>query len=123
MIPEDALVKIDAELKQAEQARAAGNEGMARVCARRAAGIAIREYYQARGLPTRSTSAVDLLEQIRTDPQLPADVHTLAEHLLLRVTPEYQLPIPADLLAETRLLVQALQDQLNSSGSSPFTRA
>ena len=118
MIQEDALLKIEAELRQAEQARAGGNEGMARVCARRAAGIAIRGFYQARGEQVRSTSAVDLLEQIRSDGRLPADIHTVAGHLLQHVTPEYQLPIPADLLAETRWLVHALQEQLNRSDDS-----
>jgi len=118
MIQEDALLKIEAELRQAEQARAGGNEGMARVCARRAAGIAIRGFYQARGEQVRSTSAVDLLEQIRSDERLPADIHTVAGHLLQRVTPEYQLPIAADLLAETRWLVHALQEQLNLSDDS-----
>jgi len=118
MIQEDTLQKIEAELRQAGQARAAGNEGMARVCARRAAGIAIRGFYQARGEQVRSTSAVDLLEQIRSDERLPADIHIVAGHLLQRVTPEYQLPIPADLLAETRWLVHALQEQLNLSDDS-----
>ncbi len=118
MIQEDALQKLIAELKQAEQARAAGNEGMARVCARRAAGIAIRAFYQARGEPVRSTSAVDLLEQIRNDERLSADIHAVAGHLLQRVTPDYQLPIPADLLAETRWLVDALHEQLNLSDDS-----
>lgn len=122
MIQEDTLEKIDAELKQAEQARAAGNEGMARVCARRAAGIAIRAYYQAIGQPARSTSAVDLLEQVRSDPRFALEIHSVAGHLLQRVTPEYQLPIPVDLLAETRWLVQALQDQLNPSDESSSTR-
>jgi len=37
--------QIDAEFKHAEQARSRGNEGQARVCARRAVGIAAREYF------------------------------------------------------------------------------
>ena len=118
MIQEDALLKIEAELRQAEQARAGGNEGMARVCARRAAGIAIRGFYQARGEQVRLTSAVDLLEHIRGDERLPTEIHAVAGHLLQRVTPDYQLPIPADLLAETRWLVDALQEQLHRSDDS-----
>ena len=39
----DWQIKIKAEFDKAEQARARGNEGQARVCARRAAGIAARE--------------------------------------------------------------------------------
>ena len=36
--------KLQKEFERAQIARASGNEGQARVCARRAAGIAIREY-------------------------------------------------------------------------------
>ncbi|MBM2849365.1 MAG: hypothetical protein HW418_2307 [Anaerolineales bacterium] len=39
---------VERELAQAHKARAAGNEGQARVCARRAAGIALREWYKRR---------------------------------------------------------------------------
>jgi hypothetical protein len=44
----------------AVEVRARGNEGQARVCARRAAGAVLREYFQRRGLPVRSPSAYDL---------------------------------------------------------------
>jgi len=39
---------VERKLAQAHKARAAGNEGQARVCARRAAGIAVREWYKRR---------------------------------------------------------------------------
>ncbi|NUM48429.1 MAG: hypothetical protein HUU38_27285, partial [Anaerolineales bacterium] len=39
------------ELQRGQQARAEGNEGMARVCARRAAGEVIRAYYQRTQTP------------------------------------------------------------------------
>ena len=116
----EAQAKIEAELAQAGRARAAGNEGMARVCARRAAGIAVRAFFLAHGQPVRSTSAVDLLEQLRLDRALPQEVRSVAEHLLQRVTPDYQLPIPADLLAETAWLVAILQDlPYTSNDASP----
>lgn len=122
MIQKDVLIRVNTELQHAEQARAGGNEGMARVCARRAAGMAIRAYYQSLGEPVRSTSAVDLLEHVRRDERLATEIHIVAEHLLQRVTPEYRLPIPADLLAETRWLVQALQDRLESSDDASSKR-
>ena len=43
--------KLNLEFQRAEDARAKNNEGQARVCARRAAGIAIREYFN----PQRDT--------------------------------------------------------------------
>jgi len=49
--------KLEIEFERAETARSSGNEGQARVCARRAAGIAIREYYARRGQSVHTPSA------------------------------------------------------------------
>ena len=104
----DYQAKIQAEFQRAEQARANGNEGQARVCARRAAGIAIREHLTRRGKPTASASAVDLLNLIKDDPLLSPSLKLIVEHLTLRVTEEFKLPVDADLVAEARKLCDEL---------------
>ncbi len=43
-------------------ARGRGNEGQARVCARRAAGVAVREYFLRLGIPIVNPGAYDLLQ-------------------------------------------------------------
>ncbi len=96
--------QIQIEFDRASQARIKGNEGQARVCARRAAGIAIREYLTLRGTHIPSTSAYDLLNQLKEDALLPPDLKLVADHLTLRVTEEFKLPVEADLVAESRLL-------------------
>jgi HEPN domain-containing protein len=100
--------KLNKELELAERARSKGNEGQARVCARRAAGIAVREYLTRRGLEPRSASAVDLLDSIKDDPLLSPDLKLIVEHLTLRVTEEFKLPVDADLVAEARILCRDL---------------
>jgi len=100
--------QIEKEFQLAEQARAKGNEGQARVCARRAAGIAIREYLSQNGTPPRSASAYDLLNLLKDDPLLPPDLKLIADHLTLRVTEEFKLPVDADLIAEARILCDEL---------------
>ncbi|MBE7534650.1 MAG: hypothetical protein HS124_02825 [Anaerolineales bacterium] len=104
----DPTAEIAFELEQAEQARAQGNEGRARVCARRAAGVAIREYLLRRGVRPLSSSAMDLLNLIKEDPRLPPELRPIIEHLTLRVTVEFKLPIQVDLIAEARTLCQTL---------------
>ena len=94
--------QLEKEFQLAEQARTKGNEGQARVCARRAAGIAVREYLTRKGIPSRTASAYDLLNLLKDDPLLPPDVKLIAEHLTLRVTEEFKLPVDADLVAEAR---------------------
>lgn len=104
----DWQTQIEAEFKKAEQARANGNEGQARVCARRAAGIAIREYLTRRGIRPPSVSAYDLLNFLKQDPDLPAHLKLIADHLTLRVTEEFKLPVKADLVAEAQTLCRDL---------------
>ncbi len=104
----DFQAEIDAELENAKRARARGNEGQARVCARRAAGIAIREYLTRKGIRPRSASAMDLLNRIKDDPHLSPDLKTIADHLTLRVTEEFRLPIQADLIAKAKVFCEEL---------------
>ena len=100
--------KSEIEFERAEAARARGNEGQARVCARRAAGIAIREYYARRGRFVRTPSAYDLLKMFAEEPQLPTELKQAAAYLTLRVTEEFKLPIEVDLLDEARKLFDGL---------------
>ncbi len=104
----DWRTQIEAEFEKAEQARGRGNEGQARVCARRAAGIAIREYLTRHGVHPPSVSAYDLLNLIKEDPRLSPPLKLIADHLTLRVTEEFKLPVNADLIAEARTFCEEL---------------
>ena len=100
--------EIQGEFEKAMQARERGNEGQARVCARRAAGIAIREYLSRDGVRPPSTSAYDLLNLIKADPLLPSDLRLFADHLTVRVTEEFKLPIDVDLVEEAKQFCDGL---------------
>lgn len=100
--------KINKEFELAEQARAKNNEGQARVCARRAAGMAIREYLTRKGIRPQSSSAYDLLNLLKDDPLLSPDLMLIVDHLTLRVTEEFKLPVDADLIAEAKVLCEEL---------------
>ena len=100
--------EIQREFERAAQARARGNEGQARVCARRAAGLAIREYLTRKGVRPPSASAMDLLTLLRDDPRLSPDLKPVIDHLTVRVTEEFKLPVEADLVAEAKRLCEAL---------------
>ncbi|MCC6498937.1 MAG: hypothetical protein IT313_01575 [Anaerolineales bacterium] len=102
---------IASELEKAEQARAQGNEGRARVCARRAAGLAAREFLTQRGIRPPSASAMDLLNLLMDDPHLSPDLKRIASHLTLTVTKEFKLPAEIDLIAEARILCNTLLNQ------------
>ena len=107
----DWQAQIEAEFEKAEQARANGNEGQARVCARRAAGIAIREYLTRQGIRPPSVSAYDLMNFLKDDPHLSPKLKLIADHLTLRVTEEFRLPVNVDLVAEARTFCEDLLKQ------------
>jgi HEPN domain-containing protein len=100
--------QLQIEFERAEAARMRGNEGQARVCARRASGIAIREYYNRRGKHVRTPSAYDLLSLLTKDPHLSTELKQAARYLTLRVTEEFKLPVDVDLVAEARKLCDGL---------------
>jgi len=98
----DLRAEIQVEIERAEAARTRGNEGQARVCARRAAGIAAREYLTRRGEKIRTPSAYDLLKILAEEQSLSGELRQSARYLTLRVNEEFKLPVNVDLIAEAR---------------------
>lgn len=96
------------EIQQAQAARTAGNEGMARVCARRAAGIVIGEYLKRQGDKFSNPSAYERLRYLLSQPDITPQVRDIAAHFLVRVTPNHTLPIDADLIADAHWLQKLL---------------
>jgi hypothetical protein len=105
---ENLRQKMETELENAERSRLAGNEGRARVCARRAAGIAARDFLTRRGVRSRDTSAYAALRALAEFPGLAPDLQSAAAHLTTRVTEEFNLPMDADLIAEAQKLTGGL---------------
>lgn len=101
-------INFENELKAADEARRLGNEGRARVCARRALGIVIGEYLLRSGVEPQGASAYDRVKNLLLQPDLPPEIGEAVEHFLLRVTPAHQLPLEADLIAEARWLKEQL---------------
>src|SRR5512140_805128 len=109
MYNDDDRRQIDAELQNAEAARARGAEGQARVCSRRAAGIAIRAYLESQNQPRPGMNAYDLIQYLRDLPGTSPEIQKVTEHLSARVNEQFNLPEPVDLIAETRWLVRRLE--------------
>ena len=96
------------ELQKAYEARAKGNEGMARVLARRAAGLAVRYHLLVKNkvVPVMSLNAILHDESIRN--LLPHETHAALERLCTRVNPQYQLPFEEDLLVDSQMIIDTL---------------
>lgn len=78
------------------------------MCARRAAGIAVRIYLEEHGEIVPGPSVMDALEVFRSRPEISERMRTVTSHLLSRVNQNYALDFDSDLIAETRWLVEAL---------------
>jgi hypothetical protein len=100
--------EFDSELATAEEARRRGNEGMARVCARRAAGVVAKEFLRRRNIPAHSSSVYERIKMLRSIQGLPERSREAAGYFLMRITPGHELPIQVDLLEEARWLKKNL---------------
>jgi hypothetical protein len=109
--------EIRIEMEMAETARAAGNEGRARVCARRAAGLAARDFLNLHHMNSfaadlqglKSNSAYAALQALAAFPELSPDLKKAAINLTMRVNPNFQLPNGIDLIDEARKLIGGLK--------------
>ncbi len=93
------------ELEMAYQARLAGNEGKARVCARRAAGIAIGVWLTRIQSASKVVSAIERLRAVADDVRQPDNIRAAAHHLTLRINVDHELPVAADPLEDARQLL------------------
>jgi hypothetical protein len=112
MFSQATRAEIDAELSRAKSSQAEGFEGRARVCARRAAGAAIREYHRFMGRSGLRANAYDLLAGMKTEPGLSEASRQAIDFLLLRVDEEFRLPEEIDLLEESRRLIAELEGKI-----------
>lgn len=103
------IERFELEIAMAESAQNEGNEGKARVCARRAAGIVIGEFidrHQKTGYSP--TSSYSRLQYLQTISDLPPKVKEVAEHMLARVDENHNIPYDVDLISEACWLADFL---------------
>ena len=101
--------RIQFELNAAEQARAAGNEGRARVNARRAAGWAVGVFQMiTSGVDQVHPSALALLQWYIEREETPEPLREQARRLTVHVTENHALPHPEDPLQDAKDLVREL---------------
>jgi hypothetical protein len=102
--------QIDAELKKAEHCRNEGNEGMARVCSRRAAGLALRHYLVKIGQNHPHLNNFEIMANEDIRKLLPEETSGLLDHLILRVDAQHNIPAHIDLIADAGKVIQILRD-------------
>lgn len=109
----DWKVEYQKELEHATMARLNGNEGMARVCARRAVGIVFGEYLNRHGHSSLTRRSYDLLTMFINLPDLDPNYKRVANHFLLKVNQEHILPKDTDLISDVIWLEKSLLGESN----------
>lgn len=105
---EETLRLIRKELADAGEARRAGNEGMVRVCARRAAGAAIAFWELTHPQQAVGSGAMDGLRSIQHDGTMPSRVREAASRLVAKVRPDFTPATPIDPIDDCKLIVDHL---------------
>ncbi len=78
---------------------------MARVCARRAAGIVIGEYLRRTGaMKKMSNSALERLSLFNRLPEVNEDIKQIGRHFLMKVNQEHGLATGIDLIEDAMWL-------------------
>jgi len=90
-------------------AQQSGNLGRARVCARRAAGLGLKAWYQRRGEAAWGGDAMRQLARLQADPLTPVEVRAAAARLTTRVDFDHQLPFDDDPLEDAERILAWLE--------------
>lgn len=103
------LERIEDEFAAAMAARRDGNEGRARVCARRAVGLAVLWVLSRRPDPGWGTVAIRQIEHIRDEPSFPPMVREAASRLSAKISEQFSYPAGGDPVADARLIISFLE--------------
>ncbi len=105
MTDEEYSQAMKHELASAEIALRAGNTGMVRVCARRAAGLAIRWFLERRPQAGWKDDMMWQLQRISTETSFPESVREAARRLCAHVTPDFSYHSSATPLSDAREII------------------
>jgi hypothetical protein len=99
---------IEQELGAAEAAWKEGNEGKARVCARRAVARATEQWMERLPLRRWRGDAMEHLRQIQQDASFPLPIRQAAERLSTKVTQQHTVPFTTDPISDAKLIIAHL---------------
>jgi hypothetical protein len=111
MVIQELREALDLELENAHTSRREGNEGKARVCARRATGLAIRVHFEEMEESIPTTNTLRLLKWFADQPQFSDELRKAASRLTVHVTTGHNLPHQEDLLEDAKFLITAMLEE------------
>lgn len=103
--------QIEHELAKAAGGLREGNDGLARVCARRAVALGAQAWVQRGPRKSWQTDSMSQLRQIQQEASFPLHVRQAAERLLTKVTQREQAPFSTDPIADAKRILAHFEQQ------------
>ena len=107
------LAQIDHELATAREATNTGNEGKARVCARRAAGQAITWFLSRYPREGWGADAMTQLLHLKTDAEFPEEVRNAAERLTTKISERFTYPFTSHPINDATIIIDAIIERMS----------
>ena len=108
------LEQIEHELSTAREALKIGNEGKARVCARRAAGQAITWFLSKYPRPHWQADAMNQLLNMKSDETFPDNVRNAALRLTTKISERFTYPFSNDPIDDAKTIIDAIVMKMES---------
>lgn len=103
--------QIEIELSNSSKFTLRNELGKSRVCARKAAGLALRYWFQDKGLITEAISPFKAIELFYNSIDIPPDIHQAASLLLQKVDANYHFPDNIKLIDEAQKIITFVKSQ------------
>lgn len=107
--------QIDKEFAVAREAITAGNEGKARVCARRAAGQATTWFLSKFPRQGWQPDALNQLQRLSNDESFPQHVRDAAQRLTTKISDRFTYPFSANPLEDARMIIDHISSRMQSN--------
>lgn len=113
MTKEIAIMHVKSELKLAEQAITVDNIGKARVCVRRACGIAIEYWLKFNPNKKWGLSAISMLDNLQNDFAIPEEIREAAKRLTKKVNQNFETGVEVDPIKDGETIIEYFLDIKN----------
>jgi len=101
--------QIEQELAKAATGLREGNDGLARVCARRAVALGAQAWVKRNRRKLWPQDAMNQLRMIQQEETFPQEIREAAQRLLTKVTQRDQTSVSIDPIADARLILAHLE--------------
>jgi hypothetical protein len=109
------LEHIEQEFAVAREALNVGNDGKARVCARRAVGQAITWLLSKHPRDGWSADAMSQLKKLQDDVSFPKEVRDAAVRLTTKISERFTYPFSTDPLADAKIIIDHIEQIMHDA--------